>query len=62
MGDVYGSTDRRGNYLQDRRVFPADLTATMLHLFGVEPDLEIHDRTGRPCSTNDGSAILDLSC
>lgn len=59
-GAVYGSTDRLGGYPQDRPVSPSDLTATMLHLLGVEPDLEIHDRTGRPYSANDGSPILDL--
>ena len=27
---------------------PADVCATIYHCLGIDPDMEIHDRTGRP--------------
>jgi uncharacterized protein (DUF1501 family) len=47
-GSVYGASDRRGAYPADQPVTPADLAATVLHLLGVPPDLELNDRLGRP--------------
>ena len=55
------STDRRGAYPADQPVTPADLAATVLHLLGVPPNLELTDRLGRPlraCSRRPVLAVL----
>jgi hypothetical protein len=42
-------------------ISPADLTATLLHLLGVPPDLETHDRAGQPrpvCTVKPMAALL----
>jgi hypothetical protein len=59
-GSTYGASDPRGAYPVDSPVTPADLTATLLHLLGVPPDLELRDRTGRPLRACQGSPVLDL--
>ncbi len=46
-GQVYGSSDRRGEYPADRPVTPADVTKTVYHAMGID-DLEAVDREGRP--------------
>lgn len=59
-GYVYGSSDRAGAYPADRPVTPPDLTATILHLLGVPPDLEVHDRSGRLLRACTGSIVRGL--
>lgn len=59
-GQVYGSSDRIGGYVADDPVGPADLTATVLWLMGIDPDAEIQDRLGRPFRASDGHPILGL--
>ena len=59
-GAVYGATDRLGAYPKELPVSPADLTASILHLLGVSPDLEIHDQAGRPHRACEGSPLLAL--
>ena len=54
---VHGRTDRHGAEVTDGAVSPADLTATIFHLLGVDPRLEIHDRLGRPLTLCDGQVI-----
>lgn len=41
MGSVYGKTDRLGEMVVDDPVSPADLTASMLHMLGVAPDVPL---------------------
>jgi hypothetical protein len=59
-GSTYGASDSIGAYPADSPVSPADLAATLLHLLGVPPDLELHDRTGRPMRACQGSPVLGL--
>ncbi len=59
-GSVHGSSDRIGAYPGSQPVSPADLAATVLHLLGVSPDLEMHDRTGRPFRACGGKPIHEL--
>jgi uncharacterized protein (DUF1501 family) len=46
-GQVYGASDRHGEYPADRRVTPADVAKTVYHAMGVT-DLAARDREGRP--------------
>lgn len=59
-GSVYGASDRIGGQPADKPVTPADLTATLLHLLGVPPDLELRDRGGRPLRACDGTPVRGL--
>ena len=47
-GRVVGSSDRIASDPLDRPVSPKDVLATMLHLLGIDPASEWHDRQGRP--------------
>lgn len=59
-GSVYGATDRLGAYPSASPVTPADLIATALHLLGVRPDVEVHDRGGRPVPACAGSVAAGM--
>ncbi len=59
-GTTYGATDRDGGYPADKPVSPADFTATLLHVLGVSPELEIHDRGGRPLRACHGARVTGI--
>jgi uncharacterized protein (DUF1501 family) len=59
-GQVYGSSDRRGEYPAEKPVTPADVTKTVYHAMGIH-DLEATDREGRPFNLlAEGAAIREL--
>lgn len=47
-GSVCGASDAHAAYVKDRPVSPADICATIYHCLGIDPDMPIHDRSGRP--------------
>lgn len=47
-GTVHGSSDAHAAYVRENPVSPADICATVYHCLGIDPDMLIHDRTGRP--------------
>lgn len=57
-GMVYGSTDKEAAYPVSDPVHPADLVATVYHLLGIDPNLSVHDRFGRPFPIARGGEIL----
>jgi hypothetical protein len=59
-GQVYGASDPVAAYVKDLPVSPSDLLATVYHAFGLSPDLEIHDREGRPHRICDGRPLVSL--
>jgi len=56
-GTVYGSSDRYAAEPATNPTPPVDLTATIYHLLGVDPRLEIRDRLGRPLTLCEGNVI-----
>ncbi len=59
-GQVYGSSDRRGEYPADRPVTPAHVTHTVYHAMGIR-DLDVIDREGRPVNLlAEGAPLLSL--
>jgi hypothetical protein len=56
-GQVYGSSDKSGAFPKDGLVTPQDITATILHCLGYEPQSEIHDSLGRPLAASKGEVI-----
>ena len=59
-GTVYGSSDSQGRYPERDPVTPADLAATIYWRFGVDPQTEMHDATGRPWRLSDGMPLVEL--
>ncbi|HUE72892.1 MAG TPA: DUF1501 domain-containing protein, partial [Pirellulaceae bacterium] len=59
-GSVYGASDRLAAYPQLDPATPADLAATILWRFGIDPASEIHDQTGRPIRLADGQPLAKL--
>jgi arylsulfatase A-like enzyme len=59
-GQVYGASDKAAAYPKDNPVAPEDLLATLYAALGLSPDLEIHDREGRPHRISDGKPIAAL--
>ncbi|HVW01194.1 MAG TPA: DUF1501 domain-containing protein, partial [Planctomycetaceae bacterium] len=56
-GQVYGSSDELGAQPKSGKVNPQDLTATILHCLGYDPQTEIHDSLGRPLPVSRGEVI-----
>jgi hypothetical protein len=59
-GQVYGSSDKQAAYPADSPVGPADVTATIFHLLGIDPHTLVHDREGRPLAISQGRVIEGL--
>jgi uncharacterized protein (DUF1501 family) len=61
-GQVIGATDRRGEYVVDRRVGPQDFLATIYHHLGIDYEsVTLPDGTGRPVHiVLNGKAIPEL--
>ena len=59
-GQVYGSSDRRGEFPADRPVTPAHVTKTVYHAMGIH-DLEAIDPQGRPYNLlSEGQPLVSL--
>ncbi|HEX5104023.1 MAG TPA: DUF1501 domain-containing protein, partial [Pirellulaceae bacterium] len=56
-GVVHGSSDKLGAYPQDGLVKPEDITATILHCLGIDPNTEVHDSQGRPFALSRGQVL-----
>jgi len=57
-GRVVGRSDKIASDPADRRVSPKDILATIYHLMGVDPDITLADRQGRPLAlVPDGEVI-----
>lgn len=59
-GQIYGASDRIGGEPAEKPVSPADLTATVYHALGVDPDSTVNDRLGRPLSLTEGTPVKAL--
>ncbi len=47
-GTLCGTSDALAAYVADRPTRPADICATIYRCLGIDPELLIHDRSGRP--------------
>jgi hypothetical protein len=56
-GMVYGSSDQLGAHPREGMITPQDLTATVLHCLGIDPQAEIRDRLDRPVVASRGRVI-----
>ena len=56
-GQIVGASDRNGAEVAERPISPKDLLATMYHLMGIDHEMLIRDRSGRPLPLVDGRII-----
>jgi hypothetical protein len=60
-GHVVGSTDRLGTRPHTRPLTPANIHATIYHVLGIDPKLQLLDPSGRPVSVlDDPTPISEL--
>ena len=59
-GQVYGSSDRQGGFPKDDRLEPQDLTATIVHLLGIDHNATFTDAAGRPYHVTKGEPLYKL--
>ena len=55
--ELLWASDRYAADPKENPTPPVDLAATVYHLLGVDPRMEIHDRLGRPMTLCDGQVI-----
>jgi hypothetical protein len=60
-GQVIGASDAVGGLPREGLVTPEDITATLFHQLGYNPQTEIHDPTGRPLPISRGRVIEALA-
>jgi hypothetical protein len=53
-GTVHGASDSQAAYVKDLPVSPADLCATIYHCLGIDPEMTVPDRAGRPVPVAQG--------
>jgi hypothetical protein len=56
-GFVYGESDRHGMHPAKDPVRPEDLTATLFHLLGIDPHVEVMDHLNRPRPAAEGNVV-----
>jgi uncharacterized protein (DUF1501 family) len=56
-GQVYGASDKVGGFPREGKVRPEDLSATIFHCLGHDPQSEFRDRLGRPQPISRGEVI-----
>jgi Protein of unknown function (DUF1501) len=59
-GAVHGASDKLGAYPDLDSVTPADLAATVFWRFGLDPETELRDLTGRPYRLAEGRPLRRL--
>jgi hypothetical protein len=57
-GTLYGESDAQAAYVKDRPVSPADICATIYACLGIDPDMTVPDRTGRPIAVAQGGRAI----
>ncbi|HKB06287.1 MAG TPA: DUF1501 domain-containing protein, partial [Gemmataceae bacterium] len=53
-GAVYGASDAQAAYVKDLPVSPADVCCTVYECLGIDPEMTVPDKTGRPVPIGQG--------
>jgi hypothetical protein len=53
-GTLYGASDAQAAYVKDLPVSTADLCASIYHCLGIDPEMTVPDRDGRPVAVGQG--------
>jgi uncharacterized protein (DUF1501 family) len=59
-GQVIGKSDKIGAFPTTTPYSPDDIGATVYHVLGVDPSIEVHDRQNRPVRLNRGEVMQCL--
>jgi hypothetical protein len=60
-GTLFGASDAHAAYVKDRPVSTSDVCATIYHCLGIDPEMPVHDRGGRPVPVaHGGRPIQDI--
>lgn len=57
-GTIVGESDAQAAYVKDRPISPADVCSTIYELLGIDPDLMVPDRSGRPVGIGHGGQVI----
>jgi hypothetical protein len=57
-GSVVGESDGQAAYVKDRPVSPADVCATIYECLGIDPDMTVQERGGRPIGVAQGGRAI----
>ena len=60
-GAVYGASDPTAAYPKDNPLRPDDITATVFHALGLDPETQVRDQLKRPMPISAGQPVLPLS-
>jgi hypothetical protein len=58
-GSVYGESDRHAASVRDRPVKTGDICATIYRCLGIDPEMLIYDRAGRPIPVAQGGRAIE---
>jgi uncharacterized protein (DUF1501 family) len=53
-GMVHGASDDQAAFIKDHPVHIRDICATIYHLLGIDPEMSVYDRGGRPIAIAHG--------
>jgi hypothetical protein len=60
-GSVYGASDAQAAFVKDKPVSTGDICATIYQCLGIDPEMQVPDRSGRPISiAHGGRPIRDI--
>ena len=60
-GGNNGASDAQAAYVKDKPVSTADICATIYQCLGIDPDMPVHDRSGRPVPiAHGGQPVRDI--
>jgi hypothetical protein len=59
-GQVYGASDKAGAFPADKPAKPDDITATLFHALGFDPETTIVDQLKRPVPISAGKPLASL--
>jgi hypothetical protein len=59
-GQVYGASDATGAFPAEKPVKPDDITATLFHALGFDPETTLNDQLGRPVPISAGKPLTPL--
>jgi hypothetical protein len=57
-GTICGASDAQAAYVKDRPVSTAEICATIFQCLGIDPDMTVPDRTGRPVPIAQGAQAI----
>ncbi|MGE0378099.1 MAG: DUF1501 domain-containing protein [Planctomycetaceae bacterium] len=58
-GTIYGASDAQAAFIQDKPVHIRDVCATIYHLLGIDPELPVPNRSGRPIPVAHGGHAVE---